>query len=96
MARLDTLKNYLQISSTDIDTQLTAILNVCETEYLNRTHQAEGDDDIIVVMAIERYNRYGNEGIASMNYSGINEAYFSDYSEQVVKLIKSKTRLKVL
>ena len=93
MARLDTLKTYLQISDTSIDTQLEAILDLCEAEYLSRTHQTEADDPIVIEMAVERYNQLGNEGIQQMNYSGISEHYYSDYSDKVKALIRSKTRL---
>ena len=93
MATLDTLKTYLQISDTSIDTQLETVLDLCEAEYLRRTHQTEADDNIVIEMAIERYNQLGNEGIQLMNYSGINEHYYSDYSDKVKALIRSKTRL---
>ena len=96
MANIDTLKTLLQISDTSIDTQLEAILDLCEAEYLRRTHQTEADDSIVIEMAIERYNQLGNEGIQLMNYSGINEHYYSDYSEKVRALIRSKTRLVTL
>lgn len=93
MARLDTLKTYLQITDSSLDTQLGTILQLAEDEYLRRTHQAEADDAIVIEMAIERYAKLGNEGLASMNYSGIAESYTSDYSERVRALIRSKTRL---
>ena len=96
MARLDTLKTYLQISDTSIDTQLEAILDLCEAEYLSRTHQTDADDNIVIEMTIERYNQLGNEGVQQMNYSGINEHYYSDYSDKVKALIRSKTRLVTL
>lgn len=96
MARLDTLKTYLQISDTSIDTQLEAILDLCEAEYLSRTHQTEADDNIVIEMTIERYNQLGNEGVQQMNYSGISEHYYSDYSDKVKALIRSKTRLVTL
>ena len=47
-------------------------------------------------MAVERFNQLGNEGIQLMNYSGINEHYYSDYSDKVKALIRSKTRLVTL
>ena len=96
MARLDTLKTYLQISDTSIDTQLTAILDLCEAEYLSRTHQTDADDNIVIEMTIERYNQLGNEGVQQLNYSGITEHYYSDYSDKVKALIRSKTRLVTL
>lgn len=96
MARLDTLKTYLQITDTSIDEQLEAILDLCEAEYLSRTHQTDADDNIVIEMAIERYNQLGNEGVQQMNYSGISEHYYSDYSDKVKALIRSKTRLVTL
>lgn len=93
MATLDTLKTYLQITDTSIDAQLETILDLCEAEYLRRTHQTEADDSIVIEMAIERYHQFGNEGLTSMNYSGISEVYSSDYSGKVKALIRSKTRL---
>ena len=96
MVNIDTLKNYLQITDTSIDAQLQAILDLAEQEYLHRTHQTTADNAVVLAMAIERYNQFGNEGLASMNYSGITEAYHSDYSERVTKLIRSKTRMKAI
>ena len=93
MANIDTLKTLLQISDTSQDTLLQSLLDQCEAEYIRRTHQSEADDPIVIEMSIERYNKLGNEGISHMNYSGVSETYFSDYSDKVVKLIRSKTRM---
>ena len=96
MANIDTLKTLLQISDNSQDTLLSALLDQCEAEYIRRTHQSEADDPIVIEMTVERYNSLGNEGISQMNYSGITEQYFSDYSDKVVKLIRSKTRMVTL
>ena len=93
MANIDTLKTLLQISDNSQDALLQALLDQCEAEYLRRTHQTDADDSIVIEMTIERYNQLGNEGIQQMNYSGISESYFSDYSDKVKALIRSKTRL---
>ena len=93
MAQLDTLKTILQISDDSQDALLSTLIEQCSAEYLSRTHQAEADEPIVVKMVVEQYNRLGNEGIQSFNYSGINETFESDYSEQVQKLIRSKTRM---
>jgi hypothetical protein len=93
MANIDTLKTLLQISDNSQDTLLQALLDQCEAEYIRRTHQSEADAPIVIEMSIERYNKLGNEGISQMNYSGVSETYFSDYSDKVVKLIRSKTRM---
>ena len=93
MANIDTLKTLLQISDNSQDTLLQTLLDQCEAEYIRRTHQSEADSPIVIEMAVERYNQLGNEGIQQMNYSGISESYFSDYSDKVKALIRSKTRL---
>ena len=92
MAQIDTLKTLLQIDDSQ-EGLLNTLIEQCEAEYLRRTHQAEADEPIVTKMVIEQYNRLGNEGIQSISYSGINETYESDYSEQTQKLIRSKTRL---
>jgi len=92
MAQIDTLKTILQIDDSQ-DALLFALIEQCSAEYLSRTHQTEADDSIVNCMVIERFNRLGNEGVQSISYSGIGETYESDYSEQVQKLIRSKTRL---
>jgi hypothetical protein len=96
MANIDTLKTLLQISDNSQDTLLQTLLDQCEAEYIRRTHQTTADAPIVIEMSIERYNKLGNEGISHMNYSGITEQYFSDYSDKVVKLIRSKTRMVTL
>ena len=96
MANIDTLKTLLQISDNSQDALLEVLLDQCEEEYLRRTHQTEADSPIVIEMTVERYNSLGNEGIQQMNYSGISETYFTDYSDKVVKLLRSKTRMVTL
>ena len=96
MANIDTLKTLLQISDNSQDTLLQTLLDQCEAEYIRRTHQTDADDSIVIEMSVERYNQFGNEGVQQMNYSGISEHYYSDYSDKVKALIRSKTRLVTL
>lgn len=93
MAQIDTLRTLLQIEDDSQDELLGVLVEQCSEEYLSRTHQDTADNSIVNAMVIERYNRLGNEGIQSFNYSGIMESYTSDYSEAVQKLIKSKARM---
>ena len=92
MAQLDTLRTILQIDDSQ-DALLFTLIEQCSAEYLSRTHQTEVDDHVVNAMVVERFNRLGNEGVQSISYSGIGETYESDYSEQVQRLIRSKTRL---
>lgn len=96
MAQTDTLKTLLQIEDDSQDELLGVLIEQCSEEYLSRTHQTEADPSIVNAMVVERYNRLGNEGVQSFNYSGINESYESDYSEQVQRLIRSKARMVTL
>ena len=96
MTNIDTLKTLLQISDSSQDALIQALLDQCEEEYLRRTHQSTADAPIVIEMTVERYNQLGNEGIQQINYSGINEHYYSDYSDKVRALIRSKTRLVTL
>ena len=93
MAQIDTLKTILQITGSTQDDILNALLEQCSKEYLSRTHQPDADYDIVIEMAMERYSRLGNEGLESINYSGINEVWYSDYSDRVRALIRAKTRM---
>ncbi len=93
MAQIDTLKTLLQIEDDSQDALLTTLIEQCSAEFLLRTHQAEADESTVTAMVVEKYNRLGNEGIQSFNYSGINESYESDYSESVQRLIRSKARM---
>lgn len=92
---LKRLKNMLQITDNNSDSLLTELLLQCEEEAIAITHQTDSAKllPIIRLMAVEKYNKLGNEGINSIGYSGITESYKTDYSEQVVRLLKSKTRL---
>ncbi len=95
MAQIDTLRTLLQIDNSQ-DELIITLMEQCEAEYLRRTHQKEPDESIVNAMVMERYNRLGNEGIQSIGYSGITEAYESDYSETVQRLIRSKARMVTL
>lgn len=92
MAKIDTLKTLLQTDDSQLELLVT-LTEQCETEYLSRTHQTEVNEDIVAEMVVERWNRLGNEGVSSENYSGINEVWYSDYSDRVLRLIRSKTRM---
>lgn len=98
MAQLDDLKTMLQIGDADATaiSQLELLISICEDQYLKRTHQTAADEPTVNAMVIEKWNKMGNEGISSIGYSGISEAYSSDYSDEIQKLLRSQTRLVVL
>ena len=95
MSQIDTLVRILQTTESQKEL-LFDLVEQCNAEYLNQTHQKEVDETIVNAMVIERFNRLGNEGVQSFSYSGITESYESDYSEAVQKLIRSKARMVTL
>ncbi|MBQ2086158.1 MAG: phage head-tail connector protein [Oscillospiraceae bacterium] len=98
MAQIDTLRTLLQIDPTDTEAtaRIQALITICENQYLNWTHQTTADENTVTAMVIERWNKFGNEGLSSISYSGISEAYSSDYSDEVKRMIRSHTRLVML
>ena len=98
MAQIDTLETLLQIDASDSAAvaQLELLIGICSGQYLARTHQEAADENTVNMMVIEKWNQLGNEGISSISYSGISEAYSSDYSEEVQKMLRAQTRLVVL
>lgn len=98
MNELEKLKALLQIADNSQDALLTALLVQCEDEAVTITHQTDSSTllPIIRLMAIEKFNKLGNEGISSISYSGISESYITDYSEQVQKMLNSKKRLMII
>lgn len=95
MAQIDTLRTLLQVSSDDTEAtaRLNVLIDICADQYKARTHQEEADEMTVNAMVVEKWNKFGNEGITSIGYSGISEAYSSDYSEEVQKMLRSHTRL---
>ena len=96
MAQIDTLRILLQIDDSSQDNRLNVLVDQCEHEYLDRTHQDEADENIVNAMVVEKFNKLGNEGVQTMSYSGISESFESDYSEAVQRLIRSKARMVTL
>ena len=53
-------------------------------------------DELILQMAVEDYNRIGSEGISYKSYSNIIETYRSEYSENVMALLRRLRRMAVI
>ena len=96
MAQIDTLRILLQIADSSQDNLLNVLVDQCEQEFLDRTHQDEADENIVNAMVVEKFNRLGNEGVQTKRYSVMSESCESDYSEAVQRLIRSKARMVTL
>lgn len=47
-------------------------------------------------IAVIKLNRMGTEGLASQSYSGVSESYIDGYPDEVVAILNSKRKIKVV
>ena len=47
-------------------------------------------------ITVIKLNRMGSEGLASQGYSGVSESYLNDYPANIIKILNSKRRLRVI
>lgn len=98
---LPDMKKYLRMETADTerDALLSALLDRAEAwgRLFCRLREEEClGDELIVAMAIEDYNRLGSEGISYKSYSNIIETYRSEYSDNVMMLLRRRRRLAVI
>lgn len=99
MTSLEKLKTYLGITDTSKDALLNLLLDECEAFALDYCHIDEATpslDEVIVLMVLERYNKLGNEGVASATYGGISENFMEDYSEGIYRRLKTFRKVRVV
>lgn len=53
-------------------------------------------DSIILKMARYKFGKLGNEALSSTGYSGINESYRADYTEDIYKSLNRFRKVKCL
>ena len=76
---------------------LDILIDICTDEATAYTRQeAEKITSLIKLMVIERYNKIGNEGLASTSFAGVGENFLEDYSASLVRLLQSKRKIKVV
>lgn len=78
------------------DTLLSLLLSQAEDEAKDYTNNENISENLIVQMAIYKYNRLGTEGLNSENYSGVSFNYMSDYPETIVKQLRRFKKLGVI
>lgn len=47
-------------------------------------------------MAVVKLNRIGTQGLTSQSFSGVSEAYSLDYPDDIMRVLNSKRKVKVL
>lgn len=93
---LEKMKLYLGIGDASKDTLLSFLLATAEDEAKDYTNNENISENLIVQMAIYKYNRLGTEGLNSENYSGVSFNYMSDYPETIVKQLRRFKKLGVI
>jgi hypothetical protein len=94
---LQRIKTYLGIMDNESDALLNIIIEDAQSWFNDYTHRAAADyPNIICKMAIEDYNRYGSEGIASLSFGAGIEVVNAEYSEGLMKQIKKLKKVRVL
>lgn len=94
---LDRVKTIigLEIDDTSKDAVLQVLLEQAANEFLqytNRDEIPEKATNVIVDMAVVKYNLLGTEGLNSQSYSGMSETY-EQYSSQLIKALNRYRRL---
>lgn len=78
------------------DTLCQVLISQALDEAIAYTNNENISDNLIVQMAIYKYNRLGTEGLNSENYSGVSFNYLNDYPENIVKQLRRFKKLGVV
>lgn len=100
MDNLDKIKILLGIAAYDEakDSLLNLLLAQAKEEFLQYTNCSTlplGTDNVIIDMAVIKYNLIGTEGLASQSFSGSSEAY-ANYPPQLIKAMNRYRKVRFL
>lgn len=89
------LKLLLGISDSSKDELLRVLLDYATEEVVNYTHNYEIDklENVIVNVAIWRFNRIKSEGLSSESFSGVSFSYNTDYPDNIKKQLQAYRRI---
>lgn len=99
---LEDIKLLLNITDNSKDNLLNKLLTKSQNtvfEYCNNTFvdgTPQGVEDLIVELAIIRYNKLGSEGLQSESYSGISQTFNQDIPQDIKSELNKYRRLKTL
>lgn len=88
----------IKIDDTSKDALLSILLEQATSElkqYCYREQLPVEANNVIIDMAVVKYNLLGTEGLSSQSYSGMNEAY-ANYSPQLIKAMNRYRKVKTL
>ena len=88
----------IKIDDTSKDELLSILLEQATSElkqYCYREQLPVEANNVIIDMAVVKYNLLGTEGLSSQSYSGMNEAY-ANYSPQLIKSMNRYRKVKTL
>lgn len=95
---LNKIKILLGIADNSKDELLRILLDQTEEEVVNYTHNDELDklQNVIINIAIWKYNRLGSEGLNAENYSGVSFSYLNEYPDAILKQLQAYRRIRTL
>ena len=88
----------IKIDDTSKDALLSILLEQATSElkqYCYREQLPVEANNVIIDMAVVKYNLLGTEGLSSQSYSGMNEAY-ANYPPQLIKSMNRYRKVKTL
>lgn len=95
---LTKLKLLLGIYDTSKDLLLTELIAQCSANALAFTHLADTStlEEVIVEMAVYRYNLIGSEGLSKEEYSGTTYQYNYDYPDYILAQLRSHRKVRTI
>ena len=86
------------ITSAEEINKINILIENCTVEAIEYTHNEDAFElePAIIQMVIYNYNRLGTEGVDGEDYSGVNFTYSMDYPANVIRLLKSKRKFRIL
>ena len=88
----------IKIDDTSKDALLSILLEQATSElkqYCYREQLPVEANNVIIDMAVVKYNLLGTEGLSSQSYNGMNEAY-ANYPPQLIKSMNRYRKVKTL
>ena len=88
----------IKIDDTSKDALLSVLLEQATSElkqYCYRDQLPVEANNVIIDMAVVKYNLLGTEGLSSQSYNGMNEAY-ANYPPQLIKSMNRYRKVKTL
>ena len=95
---LEKLKLLLGITDDTKEQLLRMLLDFTTEEVVNYTHNYELDklSNVILNLAVWKFNRLGTEGVDAENYSGVSFNYTAEYPDNIKKQMQAYRRIQTI